>query len=172
MTGFAAGIAGAVAVLLVPTLWLVPAWLALAWVGAVIVRTDATRHRIPDVLSLTALAAGAILLLLPGNLGAYGRGWLAALALTGALLLLALIGPSGLGMGDVKLAPALGLYLGYLGWTQVLLGVASAFVIAAAAALAVLARDALSRRPMSGALRRAMPFGPFLLVGTLVGLAT
>ena len=171
VTGLCAGIAAAAVVLLVPTPLLAPAWLALAAVGAAIIRTDAARHRIPDALSLAALASGAALLLLPRDLAAYGRGWLAAATLTGALLLLALIGPSGLGMGDVKLAPALGLYLGYLGWTQVLLGVASAFVIAAAAALAVLARDAVGRRSVAGALRRALPFGPFLLLGTLVGLA-
>jgi leader peptidase (prepilin peptidase)/N-methyltransferase len=74
-------------------------------------------------------------------------------------------------MGDVKLAPALGLYLGYLGWGAVLVGVAAGFVLAAIAGLAVLARDAITGRAVAGALRRALPFGPFLLLGTLVGLA-
>lgn len=170
-TGVMAGAAAAAAVVLVPTPWLAPAWVALAGVGAVIVRTDMARHRIPDVLSITALVSGALLLLLPADMAAYGRAWLAALAVTAALLALALIGPSGLGMGDVKLAPALGLYLGYLGWHQVLFGVVAGFVLAAIAALVVLARDAVTQRPIAGALRRALPFGPFLLLGTLVALA-
>jgi leader peptidase (prepilin peptidase) / N-methyltransferase len=170
VTGVMAGASGSAAILLVPSPVLVPAWLGLAWVGTIIVRTDATRHRIPDVLSVAALTVGALLLLVPQTWDAYGRGWLAALALTAAFLGLALIGPSGLGMGDVKLAPALGLYLGYLGWTQVIVGVLAGFVLAALAALIVILRDAVTRRPLAGALRKALPFGPFLLVGTLVAL--
>jgi leader peptidase (prepilin peptidase)/N-methyltransferase len=113
-----------------------------------------------------------VLLLIPWDAGAYGRAWLAALAVTAGLLALALITPSGLGKGDVKLAPALGLYLGYLGWGAVLIGVVAGFVLGALAALGLLARDALARKPLSGALRQSLPFGPFLLLGTLVGLAS
>lgn len=171
-TGLIAGLGGAAAVLLVPTPALIPAWVALAWIAAPIVRTDLARHRIPDALNLAAAAAGALLLLVPGDLSAYGRAWLAALAVTGVLLALALVGPSGLGMGDVKLAPALGLYLGYLGWEAVLVGILAGFVLGALAAIAILVRDVIARRPVGGALRRALPFGPFLLVGTLVGLLT
>ena len=171
-TGLIAGAGGAAAVLLVPDTALAPAWIALAWIAAPIVRTDLARHRIPDVLNVAAVGAGGILLLVPLEGAAYGRAWLAALAVTAAMLALALIGPSGLGMGDVKLAPALGLYLGYLGWNAVLVGIVAGFVLGALAALAVLVRDAAARKPLTGALRTALPFGPFLLLGTLVGLAS
>ena len=172
LTGGMAGLGGALAVLLLPSLALAPAWIALAWIAAPIVRTDLARHRIPDVLNLAAITAGGLLLLIPWDAGAYGRAWLAALAVTAGLLALALITPSGLGMGDVKLAPALGLYLGYLGWGAVLFGVVAGFVLGALAALGLLARDALAGKPLSGALRQSLPFGPFLLLGTLVGLAS
>ena len=172
VTGLMAGGAGAVAVLLVPDIAMAPAWIALAWCAAAITRTDLARHRIPDVLNLAAVASGALLLLVPLDWSAYGRAWLAAVAVTAGMLVLALLGPSGLGMGDVKLAPALGLYLGYLGWGPVVVGVAAGFALGAVAALALLARDALARRPLSGSLRQALPFGPFLLLGTLVGLAS
>lgn len=171
-TGLIAGGGAAVAVLLVPELALAPAWVALAWIAAPIVRTDLARHRIPDVLNVAAAGAGALLLLVPLDGAAYARAWLAALIVTAAMLALALIGPSGLGMGDVKLAPALGLYLGYLGWNAVLVGILAGFVLGALAALGVLARDAIARKPLGGALRTALPFGPFLLLGTLVGLAS
>lgn len=171
VTGIIAGVFGAIAILLLPSLTLAPAWVALALVAAPIIRTDLARHRIPDPLNAIAGVGGALLLLLPGDIGAYGRAWLAAAAVTVALLGLALIGPSGLGMGDVKLGPALGLYLGFLGWEPVLIGLAAGFVLGAVAGIGVLARDVLARRPVRGALRRALPFGPFLLVGTLVGLA-
>jgi leader peptidase (prepilin peptidase)/N-methyltransferase len=131
LTGGMAGLGGALAVLLLPSLALAPAWIALAWIAAPIVRTDLARHRIPDVLNLAAITAGGLLLLIPWDAGAYGRAWLAALAVTAGLLALALITPSGLGMGDVKLAPALGLYLGYLGWGAVLIGVVAGFVLGA-----------------------------------------
>jgi leader peptidase (prepilin peptidase)/N-methyltransferase len=170
LTGAIAGCAGAVSALLVPTLPLLPAWLALSMIGTVIVRADSVRHRIPDVLTMAALATGAVLLVIPGDLQAYGRAWLGALALTAALLLLALIGPSGLGMGDVKLAPTLGLYLGYLGWTPLLVGVMAGFVLAAVVGVLAVIRDAVRGQSVAGALRRALPFGPFLLLGTLVGL--
>lgn len=172
LTGGMAGLGGALAVLLLPSLALAPAWIALAWIAAPIVRTDLARHRIPDVLNLAAITAGGLLLLIPWDAGAYGRAWLAAIAVTAGLLALALITPSGLGMGDVKLAPALGLYLGYLGWGAVLIGVVAGFVLGALAALGLLARDALAGKPLSGALRQSLPFGPFLLLGTLVGLAS
>lgn len=171
-TGAVAGLGGAVAVLLVPTVALAPAWVALAWVAAPIARTDLARHRIPDVLNGVAVVSGAALLLIPGDLSAYGRAWLGALAATAGMLVLALIGPSGLGMGDVKLAPALGLYLGYLGWEALLVGMAAGFVLGALAALGLLLHAAVTRAPMGTALRRALPFGPFLLLGTLAGLAT
>ncbi len=170
-TGAIAGAFGATAVLLVPSPALLPAWLALALVAAPIVRTDLARHRIPNVLNAAAFGAGALLLLVPTDWAAYGRAWLAALAVTAALLALALIGPTGLGMGDVKLAPTLGLYLGFLGWNAVLLGVFAGFVLGACAGLALVVRQAAAGRGVRGALRRSLPFGPFLLAGTLVGLA-
>lgn len=172
VTGVIAGAYAAVAVVLVPEILLAPAWIALAAISAPIVRTDLARHRIPDVLNVAAASAGALLLLVPLDGAAYGRAWLGALAVTAALLALALIGPSGLGMGDVKLGPALGLSLGYLGWNAVLVGIVAGFVLGALAALAVLVRDAAARKPISGALRTALPFGPFLLLGSLVGLAS
>jgi len=170
-TGLMTGAFAAIATVTVSSASLLPAWWALALVAGPIARTDLARHRIPDVLNAVAFGSGALLLLIPGSLGDYGRAWLAALVVAAALLALALIGPSGLGMGDVKLAPALGLYLGYLGWGAVLVGVAAGFVLAAIAGLALVARDAITGRAVAGALRRALPFGPFLLLGTLVGLA-
>lgn len=171
VTGVVAGVAAAATSLLTPSWALLPAWVALALVSAAITRTDLACHRIPDVLNAMAFGAGALLLLLPGDTGAYLRGWLAALAVTAVLLILALIGPRGLGMGDVKLGPTLGLYLGFLGWEAVAIGVFAGFLLGALAAVALVGRQLLVRGSLSGALQRALPFGPFLLGGALVGLA-
>ncbi|WP_143662043.1 prepilin peptidase, partial [Streptomyces glaucescens] len=86
-----------------------------------------------------------------------------ALALGGGYFLLFLINPSGMGFGDVKLALGMGAAVGWYGWPAVLLGTFAAFVLGAlyGGALVVL------RRAGRGT---AIAFGPFLLVGTLIGV--
>jgi leader peptidase (prepilin peptidase)/N-methyltransferase len=79
----------------------------------------------------------------------------------GALLLVALAYPRGMGMGDVKLAGVMGLFLGA--------SVAPAMLIALLAGTlygAVLA----SRKGASAARKSAVPFGPFLAFGSLVAI--
>jgi len=71
---------------------------------------------------------------------------------------LALASPGGLGMGDVKLAALLGLYLGWLGWAAVVLGALAGFVVQAVVALALLAARRIG-------LRGELPFGPAMLAG-------
>ena len=57
------------------------------------------------------------------------RALLGGLVLFAGYLILGIISPRSLGMGDVKLAAPLGLYLGYLGWNQVLFGGLLGFVV-------------------------------------------
>ena len=77
-----------------------------------------------------------------------------------ALLLAAIAYPAGMGMGDVKLAGVMGLYLG--------LSVAPAMLIAFGAGsvlgIAMIARQGASAR------KARVPFAPFLALGGLVGL--
>lgn len=77
-----------------------------------------------------------------------------------ALLVVALAYPGGMGMGDVKLAGAMGLYLGL----SILPALLVAFLAGSVAGLAVIARQGASAR------KSALPFGPFLALGALVGL--
>lgn len=69
----------------------------------------------------------------------------------------------GMGLGDVALAPVLGLLLGWLGWGPSLVGLMGGFVIGAFVGVLLLA----SRR--AGA-RSRVPHGPFLLAGAGLGL--
>jgi leader peptidase (prepilin peptidase)/N-methyltransferase len=83
-------------------------------------------------------------------------------AATGAVLLLpSLLHPSGMGMGDAKLVGVLGLYLGR--------GVAPAFVVAFAVGTAI-GLAIMLRKGLAAGRKTAVPFGPFLALGGLVGV--
>jgi leader peptidase (prepilin peptidase)/N-methyltransferase len=142
--------------------WELPAFLLLAVVGVLLAVVDLQHRLLPNRVVLPALAAGTALLLLPaladGAWDALLRAVLGAAALFAAYLVLALASPGGLGMGDVKLAALLGLYLGWLGWAAVVLGALAGFVVQAVVALALLAARRIG-------LRGELPFGPAMLAG-------
>jgi len=77
-----------------------------------------------------------------------------------ALLLAALAYPGGMGMGDVKLAGVMGLYLGLSVAPAMLI----AFLTGSAVGLGMMARQGLAAR------KSALAFGPFLAIGGLAGL--
>jgi len=66
----------------------------------------------------------------------------------------------GIGFGDVKLALPLGLLLG---WPQVLVWIFSSFCIGGVVGIVLLSLKKVK-------LKTAVPFGPFLVVGTLIAL--
>ncbi len=75
------------------------------------------------------------------------------------------IHPRGMGYGDVRLSGVLGLALGHLGWGELFVGLYAGFLVFGlpGLALAVVRRD----RAM---LRKGYPFGPFMILGALVGV--
>jgi len=91
------------------------------------------------------------------DLGRTALGWL---IYGGMFFLLWFVYPRGLGYGDVRLSGVLGLALGWVGWAELLLGIWSGLLLGGVLG-AVLS---LATR------RRDYPFGPFMLVGALVGL--
>lgn len=76
------------------------------------------------------------------------------------MLLVALAYPAGMGMGDVKLAGLMGLYLG----TAVIPALFMAFLSGSVVGLGMIAQQGSSAR------KKGVPFGPFLALGALVGL--
>jgi leader peptidase (prepilin peptidase)/N-methyltransferase len=76
------------------------------------------------------------------------------------LLVAALVHPAGMGMGDVKLAGVMGLYLGL----SVAPGMLIAFLTGSVVGVAILLRHG------AGARKRGVPFAPFLALGGLVAL--
>jgi leader peptidase (prepilin peptidase)/N-methyltransferase len=76
------------------------------------------------------------------------------------LLLAALAYPRGMGMGDVKLAGAMGLYLGL----SIIPALLTAFLAGSIVGLAIIAREGAAGR------KKAVPFGVFLALGGIVGV--
>lgn len=144
-----------------------PAYLLLAAASVVLSIVDLVERRLPNLVVLPTAAAVALLLLLAAVAGdAWGAALgacLGAVALFGVYLVLALISPSGIGMGDVKLAAVIGLGLGYLGWNTWLVGLLAGFLVGSAVSLV-----ALSLRKVS--LRGSLPFGPSMLAGAFIAI--
>lgn len=88
-----------------------------------------------------------------------GLGWAIS---GGVFFVLWFVYPRGLGYGDVRLSGLLGIALGYLGWGPLLVGVYGGFLLGGVGGglLSVL-------RIVE---RKAFPFGPFMLVGALLGI--
>ncbi len=156
---FGASFAVALAVAVLIRYGLGAAGLIAAFTAAVLVVLsviDFDSHRLPNriVLPSAALVLVARLASAPENWQAWIGASLGAFA---CFLVIALVYPAGLGMGDVKLALLLGAALGGAVLPALLVGTLAAGV----AGLVVLAREGL------GARRRALPFGPFLGFGAI-----
>ena len=115
---------------------------------------------------ITALTAGlaapflVVAALVHGEPGRLLGAVLGAVLATAILLVVHVAGRGGLGDGDVRLAPLLGMALGWLSVALVPVGLLFGFFAGALAGLVVLA----TRR---GGRRTEIPFGPFLALGTL-----
>jgi leader peptidase (prepilin peptidase)/N-methyltransferase len=147
--------------------WQLPAFLLLAVVGVLLAVVDLEHRLLPNRIVVPA-TAGALALLVPA--AAVGHGWthlrngiLGAVVLFVLFLVLALVTPSGLGMGDVKLSAWLGLHLGWIGMGAVAVGAVAGFVVQAVLALVLLAARQVG-------VKGEIPFGPALLAGSALAI--
>lgn len=144
-----------------------PAYLVVGALGVAMAYVDLREHRLPDWFTLPALAGAAVLLGAAaagtGEWGTYGRAGAAAAACLGFYFVLVLIRPAELGLGDVKLAAVLGLLLGWVGWSTVILGVFLGFLVGGVVGIGLLVAGRAERHS-------SIPFGPAMLVGALLAL--
>ncbi|WP_372448765.1 prepilin peptidase [Streptomyces musisoli] len=106
------------------------------------------------LLGVTALLSGA------------GGNWTSALLsslILGVCYFVLFLISKGFGFGDVKLAFVLGAVLGWYGWVIVLVGTFAGYLLGALYGIGLMLLGRADR--MS-----SIPFGPFLLAGTLVGV--
>jgi leader peptidase (prepilin peptidase) / N-methyltransferase len=143
---------------------------AACWLAACAVPlacTDLAVQRLPDPLTGAAYAGTAVLLLAAAAVGgtwsALVRALLGGLALAGFYLLLMVINPSGMSLGDVKLAASLGTLLAWFGWRLLLAGGFAGFLLGGVFAGALL----VSRR---AGRKQPIPFGPFMIAGAVLAV--
>jgi leader peptidase (prepilin peptidase)/N-methyltransferase len=143
------------------------AFLYLAAISVALAFIDIEHHRLPDVIVLPSYAVGAILLstasILVGDYAALLRAGVGLVAMAGGYLVLAALWKGGMGLGDVKLAGVLGLYLGYTGWGALAVGSIGAFILGGIFGLVLILLHKTTRK--SG-----IPFGPWMALGAWVGI--
>jgi leader peptidase (prepilin peptidase)/N-methyltransferase len=151
-------VAGAILILI--------AFLCLAAISVALTLIDIDTHTLPNRIVVPAYGVGVVLLGAAGILSGDGQALLRA-AIGAATLFLAYAAmafgyPGGMGFGDVKLAGALGLFLGYLGWGQLIVGAFGAFLLGGLFTVVLLVLRRANRK--SG-----IPFGPWMLAGAWIG---
>lgn len=143
------------------------AFLYLAAISVALAMIDLDTHTLPNRIVLPGYAVGVVLLgasgTLSGDGGALLRAGVGMAAMWLLYLTMALAYPGGMGFGDVKLAGVLGLFLGFLGWQQLIVGAFAAFIFGGIFSLGLLALRKANRR--SG-----IPFGPWMLGGAWIGV--
>lgn len=134
--------------------------IALSWI-------DLQIKRLPREITYTTMIIGAPLLCVAAlTEDEPRRMWMmlvgAGLALA-LMMLIYLLSRGGMGDGDVRLSPLLGLYLGWLNPGLVFVGLFFGFVIGAIVGIVLLIAKRAGRKT-------ALPFGPFLAAGTVIAV--
>ncbi|HET9198602.1 MAG TPA: prepilin peptidase [Solirubrobacterales bacterium] len=150
-------------VAVVAVLWGDPTEVALGLVFTAtllaVTLTDLERRVIPNKILLVAAIAGVAIAAI-GDPSSLPERAIAAAAAGGILFLVVLAYPRGMGLGDVKLTAVMGLYLG----RNVAPAVLVALLVGSVVGLALIARHGAAAR------KQAIPFGPFLAFGGVIGL--
>lgn len=144
------------------------AYLYLTFACVVLSAIDIDCKRLPDVLTKPSLlATGGLLAIavphMPFGVPHFVYAVIGMLALWGIYFLLWLINPRGMAWGDVKLAPSLGLALGWLGMNAFIIGTFAGFLFGAVSGLSMVVLGRLK-------LKSAIPFGPYMCAGALAGI--
>jgi leader peptidase (prepilin peptidase) / N-methyltransferase len=124
-----------------------------------IVLIDLEHRLIPNAITLPAAIAGVIAILVLDT-GFLVEALVAGAAAGGFFLLAAVMYPRGMGMGDVKLAGLLGLYLGRAVGPALFAALILGVVVGA---------GIIARKGAVAGRKTAVPFGPFLALGGLCG---
>lgn len=146
---------------------LLPGYLTFGATTLAVSLTDLDHQLIPNRILFPGIIIGAVLLgggaLIAGTGGSLVRAGIGAVAYFVFLLIVAVVARGGFGMGDVKLAFLLGLFLGYAGWDALLVGFILAILLGGVASVLVLLVTKKGRKAK-------FAYGPYLVIGAWIGL--
>ncbi|WP_405086049.1 prepilin peptidase [Microbispora sp. NBC_01389] len=140
--------------------WVLAAWAYAVPVGAALTEIDRRTWLLPDAITLLSYP---ILLVLLAPSGRLVPALVSGCALGAVYAVLWLIRPTGLGLGDVKLAGLIGLLTGALGAQSVVVAGMAGQVLGALYAVGLLMTHRATRTT-------EFPFGPFMIAGALFAL--
>ena len=148
--------------------WALPAYLFFVAAGMLLALVDIQHQLLPNKMLIRTLAVGAALLIvaavLDGDWAGLGRAVVGGLLLFAFYLVLALLSPTALGMGDVKFSIVIGMFLAFQSWDVLVFGSLAGFVVGGMVSAWVL----LSRHGDSSG---KVAFGPSMLLGAMAALA-
>lgn len=163
--GGTAALSAALAATVVEPVAIVPVWVALAAAGALLAYVDWHTRLLPRLIVLPLNAAlvalVALAALIEADWAILVRGLISGVVVFALFWLSNFLYSKGLGYGDVRMSFGLGVALGAIGGSEVLIGIYAGFVIGAVCAVL------LARLRVVDA--RGFAFGPYLLAGALVG---
>ncbi|WP_432540388.1 prepilin peptidase [Kineococcus sp. SYSU DK002] len=147
--------------------WALPAYLYLVGITVPLTLIDLDVRRLPDAIVLPSYGAALVLLTVAsagtGDWGALLRAVVGGMALFFLYVVIVVVKPGGMGLGDVKLAGVLGLYLAWWGWDALAVGAFLAFLLGGFVAVPMVLFTSAGRKSK-------MPFGPSMLAGALLAL--
>ena len=147
------------------------AWVVVLLTPVLLLLTvvDWRTRLLPRVVVLPATGVLLVLAVLEWLLGGSGGDLVRALAgmliARSAFWLLWWIRRAGMGFGDVRLAALVGLVLGRLGWPAWFVGMYAGLLV-----FAVFGISLAAARRDRGILKRAYPYGPFMVLGLYAGV--
>ena len=128
---------------------------------------DLKTKRLPREVSYIVMALGAPLLVIAALIEGESRR--IYMALLGSVIALAVMGVlyamsrGGLGEGDVRLSPLLGMYLGWLNPGLALVGLFYGFILGSVIGIMMMIMGRADRQTQ-------LPFGPFLAAGSVMAI--
>lgn len=144
------------------------ALLYLAGISVSLALIDLDTHKLPNAIVLPSYVVAGLLFagasLARSDPDALLRAGIGMAALFVFYFVLAFAYPGGMGLGDVKLAGLLGIYLGWTGWGALATGAIAAFVLGGLFSLVLVVTRRANRK--SG-----IPFGPWMILGAWIGIA-
>ena len=148
-----------------PLVWLVPLTPVAVALSVIDRHTRLLPRRIVVPATLAAIVVVVVVGLATGECEALVRALLGMVVARSFFWVLWFLRSAGMGFGDVRLSAPVGLVLGWVGWGALAIGLWVGFIVFAvpAAGLALVRRDRT-------VLKQSFPFGPFMVVGALVGL--